>query len=250
MVRQRVLIPPIVGSNPATPIKANKKIGDVMQLITLNAKARAAGSSRDCGRTRKTGNIPAIYYGKGSDALSISVAEKDLEAVLAPGKRYTLLDLVIDGKGGNPAIVYQYQKHNISQKILHIDFLKIDANTPVAVRIPIRLSGIPIGVKNQGGSLSQESYYLKLSAKPTDIPASIELDVSEMPNNTTYYAEKLNLGNASLVSPKRTVIFTISKGREAAAEAAPAAAAAAPAAPAAAPAAEKKEEPKKDAKKK
>ncbi|MCL2207693.1 MAG: 50S ribosomal protein L25 [Fibromonadales bacterium] len=224
-----------------------------MQLITLNAKARTAGSSRDCGRTRKTGNIPAIYYGKGSEALSISVTEKDLEAVLAPGKRYTLLDLVIDGKGGNPAVVYQYQKHNISQKIIHIDFLKIDENTPIAVRIPVRLSGIPIGVKNQGGSLSQESYYLKLSAKPTDIPASIELDVSEMPNNTTYYAEKLNLGKASLVSPKRTVIFTISKGREAAAEAAPAAAAAAApaaAAPAAAAPAAKKEEPKKDAKKK
>jgi len=218
-----------------------------MQLATLNAKARVAGSSRDSGRIRKTGDIPAIYYGKNSETLSISVSEKELEGVLAPGKRYTLLDLVIDGKGGNPAIVYQYQKHNISQKIIHIDFLKIDANTPIAIRVPVRLSGIPIGVKNQGGSLSQESHYLKLSAKPADIPASIELDISEMPNNTTYYAEKLDLGNAVLVSPKRTVIFTISKGREAAvaAEAAPVAAAA----PAAAPA-EKKEEPKKDAKKK
>ena len=217
-----------------------------MQLITLSAKARSVGSSRDSGRARKTGNIPATYYGKGSEALSISVSEKDLEAVLAPGKRYTLLDLVIDGKGGNPAIVYQYQKHNISQKIIHIDFLKIDENTPVAVRVPIRLSGIPVGVKNQGGSLSQESYYLRLSAKPADIPASIELDISEMPNNTTFYAEKLDLGKASLVSPKRTVIFTISKGREAATAAAEATPAAAPAA---APA-EKKEEPKKDAKKK
>jgi large subunit ribosomal protein L25 len=224
------------------------KIGEVMQFTTLNAKSRTAGSSRDSGRVRKTGNIPAIYYGKGSKSLSISVSEKDLEAVLAPGKRYTLLDLVIDGKGGNPAIVYQYQKNNISQKIIHIDFLKIEENSPIAVRVPIRLSGIPIGVKNQGGSLSQESHYLKLSAKPTDIPASIELDVSEMPNDTTYYAEKLELGKAALLSPKRTVIFTISKGREAAAEAAPVAAAAAPAAPAAD--AAKKEEPKKDAKKK
>jgi large subunit ribosomal protein L25 len=100
-----------------------------------------------------------------------------------------------------------------------------------------------VGVKNQGGNLSQESRYLKLSAKPADIPASIELDISEMPNNITYYAEKLDLGKASLLSPKRTVIFTISKGREQAA--------AAEAAPGAAPAdAAKKEEPQKDAKKK
>jgi large subunit ribosomal protein L25 len=218
-----------------------------MQLTTLNAKARTAGSSRDSNRTRKAGEIPAIYYGKGSEAVSISVSEKDLEAVLAPGKRYTLLDLVINGKNGNPAIVYQYQKHNISQKIIHIDFLKIEENTPISVRVPVHLSGIPVGVKNQGGSLSQESRYLKLLAKPADIPANIELDISEMPNNTTYYAEKLNLGKVSLLSPKRTVIFTISKGREEAATTE----AAAPATPAAAPApAAKKEEPKKDAKKK
>jgi len=222
-----------------------------MQLTTLKAQSRVVGSSRDSGRSRKTGNIPAVYYGKGSETLSISVSEKDLEAVLAPGKRYTLLDLVIDGKGGNPAIVYSYQKHNISQKIIHIDFLKIEENIPITVRIPVRLSGIPVGVKNQGGTLSQESRYLKLSAKPADIPASIELDISETPNNVTFYAEKLDLGKASLLSPKRTVIFTISKGREeaAAAEAAPAAAAATPApaaaAPAAAKAAPKKEERKK-----
>jgi len=231
-----------------------------MQLTTLNAKIRTAGSSRDSGRVRKAGEIPAIYYGKGSESVSISVSEKELEAVLAPGKRYTLLDLVINGKNGNPAIVHQYQKHNISQKIIHVDFLKIEENTPIAVRVPVRLSGIPIGVKNQGGNLSQESRYLKLLAKPSDIPANIELDISEMPNNTTYYAEKLDLGKVSLLSPKRTVIFTISKGRDEAAEAAaaatPAAAAAtpAPAAAAAAPAAAagKKEEakPKKDAKKK
>jgi large subunit ribosomal protein L25 len=222
------------------------KIGEIMQLTTLNVQLRAVGSSRDSGRIRRTGNIPAVYYGKGFEAVSVSVSEKDLETVLAPGKRYTLLDLVIDGKSGNPAVVYKYQKNNISQKIIHVDFLKIEENTPVATRIPIHLSGIPVGVKNQGGSLSQESRYLKLSAKPADIPASIELDISEMPNNTTYYAEKLDLGKASLLSPRRTVIFTISKGREAAvAETAAAAPAEAPA-----PVAVKKEEPKKDAKKK
>lgn len=188
-----------------------------MQLTTLNVNSRTVGTSRDNGRLRRAGNIPAVFYGKGKDTFSISVAEKDLYAVLAPGKRYTLLDLVIDGKGGNPAIIHQYQKNNISQKILHVDFLQIEENEPVNVRVQVRLSGIPMGVKNQGGSLSQENRYLKLSAKPADIPACIELDISEMPNNTVYYAEKLDLGKASLVSPKHTVIFTISKGREEAA---------------------------------
>jgi large subunit ribosomal protein L25 len=184
-----------------------------MNLTTLNAQARTTGSSRDSQRLRKSGSIPATYYGHGQEALSISVSEADLKVVLAPGKRYTLLDLVIDGKGGNPAVVHQYQKHAISQKITHVDFLKIDAETPVKVRIPVKLSGLPVGVKNQGGMLSQENRYLKLWAKPADIPASIDLDISDFGAGITFYARSLELGAAKLASPENLVIFTISKAR-------------------------------------
>jgi len=184
-----------------------------MELTTLNATSRVLGAARNNGRMRKAGNIPAVYYGKGQDAVSIVVNDVELRSVLAPGKRYTLLDLVIDGKGGNPAVVYDYQKDNLTQKITHIDFLKIDETTPVKVRIPVRLNGMPVGVKNQGGVLSQETRYIKLAVKAPEIPASFDLDISEIGAGVTYYAKALPLGNAQLVSPPQTVIFTISKGK-------------------------------------
>jgi len=184
-----------------------------MELTTLNVTTRVLGASRNNGRMRKVGNIPASYYGKGMDAKSVTVDEIELRKVLAPGKRYTLLDLVIDGKGGNPAVVYEFQKDNLTQKITHVDFMKIDENTPVKVRVPVRLNGIPVGVKNQGGVLSQEARYIKLAVKPSEIPASFELDISEIAAGVTYYAKDLPLGNAQLVSPPKTCIFTISKAK-------------------------------------
>jgi Ribosomal protein L25 (general stress protein Ctc) len=74
-----------------------------MELTTLKATSRVLVANRDNARLRKAGQIPAVYYGKGMEALNITVSDIDLRKVLAPGKRYTLLDLEIDGKAGNPA---------------------------------------------------------------------------------------------------------------------------------------------------
>ncbi len=216
-----------------------------MELTTLKATSRVLGANRENKRLRKAGQIPAVYYGKGTEALNISVSAIDVRKVLAPGKRYTLLDLEIDGKAGNPAVIYNYQKDAISQAIEHIDFLKIDEATPVKVRVPVKLSGLPVGVKTQGGVMAQETHYLMLSAKPTCIPTVLNLDISDFETNVTFYAKDFKLPEGvTLASVPRTVIFSISsksKKKDAAADAAaPAAEAAAPAAAAAAPAAESK----------
>ncbi len=184
-----------------------------MQLTTLNVTTRVLGAARNNGRMRKAGQIPATYYGKGMESVSITVDEIALRNVLAPGKRYTLLDLVIDGKGGNPAVVYEFQKDNLTQNITHVDFLKIDEATAVKVRVPVRLNGMPVGVKNKGGVLSQETRYIKLAVKPSEIPVSFEVDISDVEDGVTYYAKDLPLGNAQLVSPAKICIFTISKGK-------------------------------------
>ena len=216
-----------------------------MELTTLKATSRVLGANRENKRLRKAGQIPAVYYGKGTETVNISVSSIDIRKVLAPGKRYTLLDLEIDGKAGNPAIIYNYQKDAISQAIDHIDFLKIDEATPVKVRVPVKLSGLPVGVKTQGGVMAQETHYLMLSAKPTCIPTVLNLDISDFETNVTFYAKDFKLPEGvTLASVPRTVIFSISsksKKKDAAADAAaPAAEAAAPAAAAAAPAAESK----------
>ena len=185
-----------------------------MELTTLKATSRVLGAgSREMQRLRKTGMIPAVYYGKGIEPVSVAVSADDVRKVLVPGKRYSLLDLEIDGKAGNPVVIYDYQKDAISQKITHIDFLKIEENSPVKVVVPVTLSGIPVGVKAEGGMLSQITRKLKLSVLPTKIPSVLTIDVSACHAGTTFYAENMDLGDAVLVSKPRTVIFTISKAR-------------------------------------
>jgi len=185
-----------------------------MELTKLVATSRVQGKSADSKRLRKAGQIPAVYYGKGQEAVNVSVSAIDVRKVLAPGKRYTLLDLVIDGKEGNAAVVYNYQKDPITQEIIHIDFLKIDETTKVKVRVPVKLNGLPVGVKTQGGTFAQQNRYIQLAAVPTKIPTLIEMDISSYPAPTTFYAKDLQLAEGvELACTPRVVIFNITAKR-------------------------------------
>lgn len=186
-----------------------------MELTTLKATSRVIAANRENARLRKAGKIPAVYYGKGTEAVNITVNADDVRKVLAPGKRYTLLDLEIDGKAGNPAVIYNYDKDCISQKIIHIDFLKIDDSTKIKVRVPVKLNGLPVGVKTQGGTFAQQNRYLQLAAVPGKIPTIIEMDISEFPAPTTFYAKDLKLEDGvELACNPRVVIFNITAKRK------------------------------------
>ncbi|NLB63856.1 MAG: 50S ribosomal protein L25 [Fibrobacter sp.] len=187
-----------------------------MQLTTFKVNERSKANSRATKRLRKQGVIPAVYYGNSKDTISLSLKATDLHSVLAPGKRYTLLDLEIDGKGGNPAVITDYQKDAVSQEITHVDFLRIEKDVKIDVKIPVRLNGNPVGVRNEGGMLRKEAKFLKLRALPENIPAAIKLDITNFKADQVFYARDIDLGDAELLSKPQTVILTITKGRTAA----------------------------------
>lgn len=185
-----------------------------MQLTTLKAQARPEADSRATKRLRKQGKVPGVLYGLGQESVSVSVDSSDLRQVFGPGKRYTLLDLEIDGKAGNPALIYDYQKDALSQEITHLDFIRIAEDKPVQVKIPVHLEGVPVGVKTEGGQLRVENKFVKVKSCPTTIPTEIKVDVTEFHAQTTYYARQLELGEGIVLSSvPQTVVFTVTKGR-------------------------------------
>ena len=183
-----------------------------MKLTTLKVDSRDAASKGALNAMRAEGKIPAIYYGKTQEPVQISVDEAELRKVMV-SKRYELLDLEIDGQSGNPAVVYEFARDIITQKITHVDFIEIKADREVKVQIPVSLEGVPYGVKTEGGSLLQTSRIVRLSCLPENIPTEFVVDVNEARARDTFYVTDLDLGDAKLVTSPRSVIYTISKGR-------------------------------------
>ena len=228
-----------------------------MSETALVVESRANTGKGAARKLRAAGRVPAILYGQGWESVPLTLDPRALEKVLKSGGANTLLDLTVEGRSdlGSPvALVKELQRHPIRGTILHADLYQVDLTKTVEVEVPIHLLGKAKGI-DFGGILEHSLREVALECLPRSIPASIEVDVSNMEIGDVIHVRDLVLPpGVSLVSdPDLGVVHVALPAAEetpvaAAAEAATPAegAAAAPAAGAAAPAAPAAEKKKGD----
>jgi large subunit ribosomal protein L25 len=146
----------------------------------LEAQPRAAGTKNDARRVRRDGKIPAVVYGAGKQALTVSVDPRQVSRILHSETGHnTVFDLAVDGER-TKAMIVDWQYEPIKGSLLHIDLKRIAMDQKLRVNVPIELVGEPAGVKQQGGILEQITREVEVECLPGDIPNAIELNVSEL----------------------------------------------------------------------
>jgi len=202
----------------------------------LEAQPRAAGNKNDARRVRRDGKVPGVLYGAGKQALAVSLDPRQISRILRSESGYnTIFDLTLDGGERTKAMIVDWQYEPIKGALLHVDLKRIAMDQKLQVNVPIVLKGEAAGVKQQGGILEQITREVEIECLPSDIPSSIEADVSElvfgkvMRISDLPRSEKLKF----LTDPNMPVAHVISVKEEVAPtpEAAAAEAAAAPAEP-------------------
>ena len=147
----------------------------------LEAQPRTAGNKNDARRVRRAGKVPAVLYGAGKEAVPVSLDPRQISRILHSESGYnTIFDLTLDGGERTKAMIVDWQYEPIKGALLHIDLKRIAMDKTLTVNVPIVLKGEVAGVKQQGGILEQILREVEIECLPADIPASIELDVSEL----------------------------------------------------------------------
>jgi len=147
----------------------------------LEAQPRQAGNKNAARRVRASGKIPAVVYGAGKDALSISVDPRQVSRILSSESGHnTIFDLALNGGEQTKAMIVDWQYEPVKGKLLHIDLKRIAMDKKLAVKVPIFLKGEAAGVKQQGGILEQMLREVEVECLPGDIPGHIDADVSEL----------------------------------------------------------------------
>ena len=147
----------------------------------LEAQPREAGNKNDARRVRASGKIPAVVYGAGKDALSVSVDPRQVSRILSSETGHnTIFDLALNGGEQTKAMIVDWQYEPVKGKLLHIDLKRIAMDKRLAVKVPIFLKGEAAGVKQQGGILEQMLREVEVECLPGDIPGHIDADVSEL----------------------------------------------------------------------
>jgi large subunit ribosomal protein L25 len=145
--------------------------------IVLVAEPRSERGSRPAGRIRRTGRVPAVVYGLGTETMAITVPARELNHILAGGAN-TLITLKLDGDDAL-TLARQVQRHPTRGELFHVDFIRVRTDVAVSAEVPLHLVGEPAGVKD-GGVLEQLVFSVPIEAKPQDIPHDLEADVSHL----------------------------------------------------------------------
>jgi len=150
--------------------------------ISLNVEPRSDSGKGASRRLRLQGLVPAIVYGGKFDPVQISVAHNEFIHEL---EKETIYTQVVDLKMGDKVqevILRDLQRHPYKNKILHADFFRIDKNTPIKVLVPVHVNNGEecVGVKMDGGMLTQLVTEIEIIALPKDLPEYLEIDALEL----------------------------------------------------------------------
>jgi len=191
-----------------------------MEAKKLSVQPREGGGKAAAGRLRREGKIPAVIYGHTTPT-AITVDAREFRNAFKRITENTIVELHMPG-GVHEVLVKDYQKDNLSGRILHVDFYEFEKGKALRTRVPVRLTGNPVGVK-EGGILETQLRELDVECLPKDLPEEIVLDISELALDRALHVKDLTLPPAIRVLQALDQVVCLVADRKAEEEVAPSA---------------------------
>ncbi len=149
-----------------------------MTEVSLAVDATRPTGSAAARRLRAAGKVPAVLYGHGVEPRAVAIDRRSLRAALAGEAGVnTLLSLDVAGTK-HLALVRQMQRDPVRNTVDHVDLVIVNRDEVVSAEVPLHLVGEAIEVHRADGLVEQLHFSVLVHARPADIPAALEFDVS------------------------------------------------------------------------
>jgi len=186
------------------------------EKIIVEVERREGTGKNACRRLRAAGRVPANVYGLDLAPFAVAVDPKRVEDLLrlASG-RNTILTLSM-GAGGQSreVMLRELQRDPLSERLVHVDFLRVDPTQQIRVQVPIHLTGTPEGVKNEAGILDFIQREVEIACLPADIPSYLEVDVSHLHINQNVALKDVEVpAGAEFVDDPETILAVVAVSR-------------------------------------
>lgn len=178
-----------------------------MQHFELKGQIRKIGNKAVIKAFRRQGLIPCNLYGYGVKNILFTVDEKELKGITNTPAAF-IVDLVFDNGEKQTAILHELQYHPVEERCLHVDFLAVDEKRPIAINVPIYISGHAKGVQ-KGGKFTQSARELRVSALMKNLPDSVTVDITSLDLDKKIKAGEIKLENAVVLTDKDVVICSV-----------------------------------------
>ncbi|HLI16448.1 MAG TPA: 50S ribosomal protein L25 [Acidimicrobiales bacterium] len=189
-----------------------------MAEIALVTEVRTERGSAACRRLRAAGRVPAVVYGRGLAPLAVSVDARALRAALSTEAGANAVFNLQVGGTSHLAMAREIQHHPVRHTVTHVDFHVVARDELVSAEVPLVLTGEAVAVQRAGGTVEHLLLAVPIKAKPADIPAAFEVDVSAMaPGDTLDLASLALPAGVRLEADPATLVAVAHAGRLAAA---------------------------------
>lgn len=181
------------------------------QQATIEAESRDNTGKGIARSLRRAGRIPAVIYGRGRDPEALSVDATALTRLLTQvSASTTLVDVAVDGRATVKALIREIQRNPIRPSdIIHLDLYAVRANEKITVEAPVKLVGIPEGVRNFGGVLDHVTHSLSIRVLAADIPDHIDVDVTALNIGQSIHVRDLSFDKFEVLSDGGTTVCTV-----------------------------------------
>lgn len=182
------------------------------EQLTLSAETRDRAGKGASRAMRREGRVPAVVYGNKEEALTIHVEEKALVKMLSTGHFMNSVIMIEHGGGTARTLPKDVQFHPVTDRPMHVDFLRISEHSKVHVNVPIRFVNEEgsRGLK-RGGVLNAVRHELELICDAAEIPEEIQIDLAGLDIGDSLHISAITLpeGSESAITDRDFTIATI-----------------------------------------
>lgn len=183
-----------------------------MEETQLKATVRKTTGNGPARALRRSGEIPAVLYGRKTEPISLSVNIRELENLSRQGNiSQMLFNIVIEnGKTQTKKVmIKELQTHPVTRALLHVDFYEIDMQRKIKVGVPVATTGKSTGVE-RGGILQIIRRELEVYCYPDKIPAEIVVDITDLDIGDSVHVEEVPLdGDVELDAEVNFTVLTV-----------------------------------------
>ncbi len=199
------------------------------EISKLSAEPRERAGKGAARAARRAGRVPGVIYGAKKDPVLITLDPQDLRREISGGGFFaTLFDVEVGG-GNERVLPRDMQLHPVTDRPIHVDFLRVRRDTQINVMVPVVFLNEEEspGLK-RGGVLNVVRYEVEVSCQADAIPPQLEIDLTGRDIGDSAHISEVTLpeGVQPTITDRDFTIATIAAPsviREEAAEAAEAA---------------------------
>lgn len=182
-----------------------------MEKIKLNVKDREAKTPN---QLRREAQLPATLYGPGEPSTNLQIEEKEFTRLPSAAHSH-MIELDFGAQKTINAIIRNVQRKASTNKIMNVELYKVRLDRKLTVTVPLKFMGVSEAV-TQGGQLVEVNLEAEIECFPTDIPDTIEVDLSVLKeiDQSIHFGDLKLSEKVEILNPLDEIIVKVITPRE------------------------------------